>query len=65
MTVAALLKAYYLSQPNRTEDGWQQVANNPQHFNMLWNRALGLSLSNMPPPQEYRGVEILRKRLNA
>lgn len=51
------VRAFYLSLPGRTEDGWRDVAMNPAQFNKVWRKALRLSVTGDPPPVDLRGVD--------
>lgn len=48
------IRAYYLSLPGKTEEGWEAVAKDPAKFNRVWNHWLGLPASDKPPSVQHR-----------
>lgn len=55
--VDAAIRAYYLSLPNRTAEGWAEVLCDLRKYNQLWRHMLkhtggqrDLEINHFPPP---------------
>lgn len=55
--VDAAIRAYYLSFPGKTDEGWAEVLLDPRKYNILWRHMLkhacgqrDLDLQPFPPP---------------
>lgn len=59
--VDAAVRAYYLSLPGKTAEGWAEVLMDPSKYNLTWRHMLkhacgqsDLDLSRFPPPIHLR-----------
>jgi len=56
------VRAYYLTLPNSSDEGWIKISSNPLSFNLIWRSALNrvvlprLELNSNPPPAHYRHI---------
>lgn len=55
--VSVAIRAYYLSLPGKTAEGWDEVMLDPRKFNMTWRHMLkhacgqtDLDITRYPPP---------------
>lgn len=55
--VAAAIRAYYLSLPGKTDEGWAEILLTPRKYNHVWRHMLkhacgqdDLEINRFPPP---------------